>query len=477
MRRLLIWGLLISAVSGLTAQNNQWTLEKCIDYTLKNNLQVKQLELQEQQIAASNKANKLSRLPNLNAGAGYGMQLGRTIDPTTNTFQQQNINFSNLSLSAGMTIYNGNRINNTIKQGKLNAQAARLETRAAANDAALAVANAYLTVLLGREQLSNARGQLQLTEDQLAQTRASIDAGSLPESRIYDLVAQKANNERSIVELENQVKLSLVNLQISMMMTPADDFNIITPDLEISDADLTDLRSFDEVYMAATQTQPELKAAEIRSQSADYNEKIARSGYLPSLSIGASMSSNYSSLSRVADTSNITFGPGAAVPVLIGGEQTTLQQYSVMGLKFKDKPFFDQLNENFGQSLSLNLNIPIFSQGRNAAAVQQAKLQKAQAELQYKQAENTLRNEVIRALADLRAARSSYEAALVSTDAAEKAYTVTKRSYDLGAANNMELINATNRLDQARIEQTRSKFQLIFNRQVIEFYLDNPLKL
>ncbi|PHI21240.1 hypothetical protein CEQ90_04270 [Lewinellaceae bacterium SD302] len=459
------------------AQNNQWTLEKSVAYALQNNLQVRQLDIQREQAEAQLTANRLSRLPNVGANLGYGIQLGRTIDPTTNSFEQQNITFSNVSVSAQATIYNGGRINNSIKQAKLDAQAAGLEADATANDVALSVANAYLTVLLAREQLSNARAQLQLTADQLEQTDAGIQAGSLPESQRFDLVAQQAANQRTIIDLENQVRIALVNLQINMQLDPSDDFNIITPNLEITDRDLVEDYSYEEVYLSATQTQPDIKAAELRSQSSAYSEKIARSGYLPTLSIGASLNSNYSSLGREADTSNVSIIPGPEVPVLINGVPTTISEFQLTGLEFRDKSYFDQINENFGQSVSLNLNVPIYSQGRNNLAVQQAKLQKLGADLQKEQAVNNLKNEVIIALTDLRGARQAYEAAETSLDASTRSYEVTKRRFDLGAANNLDLITATNRLDQARIEMTRAKYQLIFNQQVIEFYLGRPLSL
>lgn len=484
MLRSIICLVLLIGYQSLSAQtneeppsNNRWTLERSVAYALNNNIQVKQLELRQRGAEATLDANRLSRLPNVDANVGYGIQLGRTIDPTTNSFEQQNITFNNLSLGAGMIVYNGGRINNSIKQSKLDAQAARLETEATANDVALAVANAYLTVLLAREQLSNARAQLQLTTDQLTQTEAGIRAGSLPESQRFDLIAQRAANERSIVDFENQVRLGLVNLQLTMQLNPREDFNIITPDLEVSERDLVEEYTFDEVYLAASQTQPDLKAAQLRNESARYGEKVAKAGYLPSLTARASLNSNFSSLGRQADTSNLTFVPGPAVPVIIDGQQSTIQQFEVTGLTFEDKPYFDQISENFGQSLALNLAIPIFSQGRNDLALQQARIQTASSQLDAQQAEIDLRNEVIRALTDLRAARTSYRAAQTSLDAAQQSYDVTQRRFDLGAANNLDLLTATNRLEQARIERTRSKFQLIFNQQVIEFYLGRPLRL
>lgn len=475
MRYSLTLSLLCFLTVGLFAQNNTWTLERCVQYAADNNLQIKQLENQVEFSKLTLQGNKLSRLPNINGSAGAGVQLGRTIDPTTNEFVQQNIGFNSYSLSAGVTLFNGNRINNSIRQGKLDVQAAELEARDMANNIGLNVANSYLTILLLREQLANARAQLQLTDDQLEQTDAAINAGSMPESQRWDLVAQQAANQRSIVDLENQLTTSLVSLQLLLELDPSEDFNVITPDLEVSQRDLTEAYTFEEVYLTASTTQPVLKAAELRRSSAEIGKDIARAGFYPTVSLFGSLSTNSSSVARTAEFTGET-ELGSEVPVVVGGIPTTIASFNPI-VNFSDQPYFDQLNQNFGQSISLSVNIPIYSQGRNKIAVQQAEISRLNTDIQYQQAVNTLQNNVQLALTDLRGARQSYEAAQVSLDAAQQAYEVAKRRFDLGASNNLELFTATNRLDQARIELTRSKFQLLFNQQVIQFYLGNRLTL
>ncbi|MEL6140424.1 MAG: TolC family protein [Bacteroidota bacterium] len=454
--------------------NSQWTLEGCVNYALENNLQVRQLQNQAKFAELDLKRDKWSRLPSLSGRTSYGVQLGRTIDPTTNTFEQQNIGFNSYSIDGNIVIYNGNRINNSIQQSNLNFQAAELEAEDTGYDVALDVANRYLTVLLTREQLNNARAQLQLTDDQLAQTDAAIQAGSLPEAERYDLIAQQAANQSSIVDLENQVQLALVNLQLTLELDPSDDFNIITPDLEISQRDLVENYSFEEVYLSASTTQPTLRAADLRRSSAALGKEVAKAGFYPTLSVFGSLSTNYSSIARNAQFTG--FELGDSEPVVINGEEATIAGFEPQ-FNFSDQPFFDQLNQNFGQTIGLSLNVPIYSQGRNQIAVQQAEINRQNADIQYQQAVNTLQSEVTQALTNLRAARQSYQAAETSFEASERAYEVAKRRYELGASNNLDLITAANRLESARIERTRSKYQLIFNQQVIQFYLGQPLKL
>lgn len=475
----LIKALLVTCISlaSLTAQDNLWTLQKSVDYALKNNLQVRQLDNQVKLAELQLKSDRWSRYPTLNGSSSLGAQLGRTIDPVTNDFVQQNIAFNSFNIQAGVTIFQGNRINNTIKQSRLDAQAAKYDAQSTANDVALTVANNFLTVLLSREQLSNARAQLQLTEDQLRQTEAGIQAGSLPESQRFDLIAQRASNQRNVVDLENQVQVALVTLQLSLELDPSPDFQITAPQLEIDPATLNETYSFEEVFLSAETIQPVIRAADVRRESAAVAIDVAKSGFYPTISAFGSVSSNYSDAARRLNEDNVFEAPGDPIPILIDGQQINVQFIEEKGFVVEDVPYFDQIETNFGQSIGLNLNVPIYNQGRTNIAVQRAKVNSLNADLQYQQAVNQLQSDVTLALTDWQGARQAYAAAVTSLDASQQSYNATKRRFDLGGANNLELLTATNRLEQARIEQTRAKYQLIFNRQVLQFYLGQPLRL
>lgn len=477
MLRLLLVLFIVPFFSALNAQNNQWTLEKSVNYAIENNLQVRQIQNQLEQNKLLLKGDQLSRMPNLNASSSLGAQFGRTIDPTTNAFEQQGIGFNSFQLQANATLYAGGRIKNNIRASQLSLDAAELDAQVTANNIGLNVANSYLTVLLTREQLVNSRTQLQLTQDQLRQTDAAINAGSLPEVQRYDLVAQEATNKRTVVELENQLKLALLNLQLTLELDPSNDFNVITPDLDIAERDLLEKYSYAEVYHSASNLQPNLRAARLRQESAEVGVNVAKAGFYPTVSIFGSLSSNYSTIAKQVNQDNVTLEPSAPVPALVNEIPVSVSFFEPTGFIIQDQPYFDQINQNFGQAVGVSLNIPIYSQGRNKIAVQQAQLTRVNTDIQYQQAVNQLQNEVQTAITNWEGAIEAYKAAKVSVDASQRAYEVAKRRFDLGASNNLDLLTSTNRLDQARVELTRAKFQLIFNRQVIQFYLGNPLTL
>ncbi|MCP9236045.1 TolC family protein [Lewinella sp. JB7] len=471
---------LLIPVWTIAQDSGPWTLSRAVIYAQENNLQVRRLDNTTELARINLQQSRNSRLPTLSGGTGVNLQLGRTIDPTTNSFEAQNIFSQGYQLQGGVTLYNGGLIRNQLRQAELDLQAAETDARITGNDVALLVANSYLTILLTREQLNNARAQLELTNEQLSNTDAMIRAGSAPAAQRYDIVAQQAANQRSVVELENQVRLALLDLQLLLELDPRADFEIATPVRDLEETQLLADYDLQEVLNAARQTQPTIRAAELRRSAAEVERDIARAGLRPSVQLYANVNTNYSNLGRDfenPDLSGVEIVQGPPVPVIINGEESTLSTFSQTGVVFPNLGYIDQLNRNFGQSIGINVSVPIYNQNRNKLNVQRAEVQRLGANIEVEQAENQLRSDVERALGDLRAARETYRAAQISQEAAQNAYDIAQRRYNAGAANSLDLVTASNRLEQARVEFTRTKYQLIFNREVIQFYLGEGLSL
>jgi len=237
------------------------------------------------------------------------------------------------------------------------------------------------------------------------------------------------------------------------------------------DADPTSLR-LDEVFSVAMQTQPQVRAAELRMQSAKAGKDIAKAGFLPSLSLFANLNSNYSS-AFAQPTGEI--GLSNPQPVLINGDQATIQTFSPVD--FEQVEYTSQIDQNFGQVVGVNLSIPIYSRHRNRMNVERSELSILNAEIESRQQQQQLKTNVQRAIADTKAAFKSMNAAQRSVEAAEAAFENTQKRFDLGAINTLELTTARNTLDQARIDLIRSKYQYIFNLKTVDFYLGKALVL
>jgi outer membrane protein len=459
----------------------QWTLMECIAYAQNNSLSIRQAEFNARQAELTLSQSQFSRLPSLNGDLSGGLQFGRTIDPTTNLFVTETSFAGRLSANASIILFNGNRINNSIKQGKIDREAARLDAQAEANNIALRVAQAYLSILLAEEQWENARTRLQLSREQLEQTDKMIRAGMRPENERFDFLTQIARDEQTIVEAENLIEANYLSLKQLMEIDPAIDFIVARPpSVDIPPDANANLYTIEQIYAAALQTQPQIRANDLRINSAQLQENIARSGMLPTIALFGSLGTNYSSLFK--DFNNPNFDNAVivqnpSIPVLINGEQASLATFDQRGVVFPRTPFFQQINNNFGQNLGLSMNVPLYNNHRNRVAIEQARVNALNQEVISRQIRQQLKADVQRAAADARAAQRSMEAAQRTYEAASIAFDNAQKRFDVGAINSLEYATARNNLDQSEIEIIRAKYQYLFNLKVVDFYLGRELRL
>lgn len=471
--------LLIGSLNTLWAQDT-WTLERAVRYALDNNLQVQQAGYGVRSAELDLRQDQFSRLPNINGSVSAGIQFGRTIDPTTNTFDNERIGFNSYNISVGAPLFQGGFINKSIQQSTLNLEAARLDVEDTERSVALLVASSYLNVLLASEQLNNANYRLALSREQLQQTQRLIRAGSLPVNDSLELIAQIAQDEQTLIEIQNQIDINTLQLKQLLQLDAAAPFQIAQPDVEVGEEAFIRNYTLEEVYRVAINNQPNVRAGELRVESARLGEELARTAFYPTLNVFGSLSTNYSSIAKDftnPDQTNVELVLSDPVPVVIDGRDATLSTFDLNGLVFPNLPYFDQLERNFGQSVGLSLQVPIFTQGRNRFNVQRAQLATLNNQVQFEQIRQQLRTDIQQAIASYRAGRESYLAAGRAVRAAEAAFQNMQRRYDLGAANTLELTTAANRLDQARTELTRAKYQLLFNQKVVQFYLGEEIKL
>ena len=454
---------------------NTWSLERCIEYAQQNNLSTKQAAYTIKSTELMEKQNQYSRLPNVSGRMSAGFQFGRTIDPTTNSFNNQRIGFNSYSIDAGVTLYGGGRINNAVKQSKINTRASKLEADAVLNNTSLNIAAAYLNILLSEEQLTNAQISLELSQEQLEQTDKLINAGSLPPNDRLDFVSQIARNEQLLIEAQNAVQIGYLNLKQLMEVDPNEEVQVVHPQsIEVPEGDDPFSWNVEEVYTTALQTQPEIRAADLRLESSEVNERIAKAGYLPTLNLFASLNTNYSSVAQ-----NLIFGPTVIErEVSINGATPVSIEFSDNGIIGSENVnFSDQFNENFGQTVGISLNVPIYSNHSNKIETERARLSVLNQQVTNSQQRQQLKANVQRAITDARASNESLKAAQRSVEAAEMAFDNAEKRFSLGAINTLEYNTARNTLDRARVDLTRAKFQHIFNIKTVDFYLGRKITL
>ncbi|PSL06341.1 TolC family protein [Cecembia rubra] len=417
-------------------------LRTTIDIALENNLNLQRSQVNLANQEANLIGNQGQRIPTLSTGASTGYRWGRSINPVTNLFENNRIGNINVFGNSNMTLFAGQQITNSIKQSRTDIEAARYNVKATENTITLNVINLFINVVFAKEQLKIAENQLATTKEQLSVTTKLVDAGALPLANKLDIQAQNATNELEVINASNNLRIAKLNLAQAMQIPFDNRLDVIAPDLDPENYMLTQ-REVDEIFEIAFELMPEVKAAELGIESAEFGVKIARGGYMPTLGIGASAFSNY-------------------VDQFFMGERLD---------------FGTQMRNNFSNSANMQLNIPILSNLRNRANVQRARLQKRLSEIQESETKNQLRQDIESAYTNAYASRQSYQASQIRVSSLEEAFRIAQQRFDAGAINFADYQLAQNNYFNAQADLVTSKYTYIFRVKVLDFYLGNPLKL
>ncbi|MGW8121011.1 TolC family protein [Roseivirga echinicomitans] len=469
-------GLFILLVS--YGQQNSWTLEECINYAWENNLTVRSSELNKLNSEIALKESKFALLPSLSGGGNLSKSFGRTIDPVTNGFISTSFVSSGFSASSAVTLFNGGALRNSIKRNELNLDASEFDLQKAKNDIGVTVATNFLNVLLGREQLKNAQFQLESSQAQLERTKRLVNAGSLPITNQLDLESQVATNEVSVVNAENSLRSGILSLKQAMQMPADESLDVVAPEVSVDNMGFIS-QSPNDIYDIAMGVQPEIKSAELGMKSSEIGVDIAKSAFLPSLSLSGSVSTNHSGRARqLTGTQQVTI-PSKQIGFVDGSNQAVFSNPSQQTVPVYAESYsvFNQYDDNIGQSVSVRLNVPIFSRYSNSANLQRAKINKQRAEITTMNTKNQLRQSIESAYNSALSALNTYNATLKRVTALEESFRATEQRFNVGDVNNLDYQIASNNLFSARADLIRNKYEYIFRTKILDFYLGNPLTL
>lgn len=461
----------IAIISSLsTSAQKQWSLKDCIDYALINNIQVKQTELNQDIEKANLDQSFADVLPSLNGFASHTYNKGRTIDPFTNTFATNTVQANNFALSSSMSLFTGLQKKNTIDQNKLNLKTSIFRLEKMKDDIRLNIASIYLQILFNHELLKIAEKQKEISATQLERTESLFKNGALAKNDLLDIEAQLANDELQLVNIENQLMLSYLNLQQALNMQYDPNFLVEIPEI-ILPTEAVVAEPVNNIYAQAEKIRPEIKAAETNLMSNEKNIAIARGLYSPRLVVNAGIGTGYSGLRR-ENLGQPSIAGYDTVGITTGADFVLLPNFD---FDTRIIPFERQLRDNFNQSIGFNLTIPLFNNLSNKTQVTRAKISRENAQLELEQTRIDLMNNITQAHADARASLKKYHATKRSLSAFETAFNFTKKRFDVGASNAFDFTIAQNRLANAESDLLQAKYDYIFKVKILEFYTGKSL--
>lgn len=443
----LITTLILLSFTAISQEKRVLSLEECIEVAIENNLNVKRSQLNLRTAQVNLEQSKAGRYPSLNASGNYGFNWGRGIDPTTNQFIDQRINFNSVGASTNMPLIQGLQITNGIKQDKLSLEASKKDLEKAENDISLNTASFYLNVIFNKELAENAQFQLESSQQQLERTRILVESGALPLANKLQLESQVATNEVNLINAQNNLDLALLSLKQALLIPSEQEIDVEIPNVPIDQAEI-ERSSIAELYNEAVANMPEIQSAELRVQSADVGVEVAKGGMYPTVTLSGSLDTRYSDAA---------------------------QQFDPVSGDFETIPLSTQYDNNFSRGLSASLRIPIFNGFSTRSNIQRSKISLQQAEISKKEQENTLYQTIETSYRNAVAAAKTFTASQKQVASLEETLRAVENQYNNGAANFTDYQVASNNLFQARSDLSRAKFDFIFKQKVLEFYQGKPL--
>jgi outer membrane protein len=419
------------------AAQETWSLDRCINFALQNNLTGHLYELDEQVAKIDATQSKLNLLPSLSASTSAGVSFGRSVDEYSNEIiNTEYFNNSN-NLNSSIGVFHGFVQMNRIAWSKFKLKAAQWQKINYQDELAFSILTAYYNVVYYQGMVEIAKEQLKLSEFNMKKTETQIETGLKAKADLAEIQATYEKEKLNLIQSEN--KLEEVLLQLGQQMNlPAGQLIHVKTDTGEPDTGPNFTRAADSLFSSFASFSPYVKMAEADLEAAEKYVAIARGYYFPSIDLSASMSTGYYETYRDDDGRTISFG--------------------------------DQVENNMRQYLGATVSIPIFSKNQVRSEFRKAKLAREKAQTQLENYRQTVYYELANNTRELQAMFREYIQTGKQVEADQLAYHAAQRKYDEGMIDVIELLAVKNRLAQAQSQMLSAQLQWEIKDKMVEFY-------
>lgn len=435
MKRLLpilLCSLLLSGLRNATAQeaSKTWTLQECLDYAYQNNIQVRQSRNNQLSGIEDTKQAKAALFPSLVASTTQSYTNYPSSEVTDN-----NSYTGTYGITAGMTIFEGGKLRTEVKRQKVQNQMDALSVEESVNDIRIAIVQAYMQCLYAADAVRINRSTAEASKAQRDRAEEMLRAGSISRVDFAQLQSQYSSDEYQIVVAGSTLDNYKLQLKQLLELDIMEEMNPAVPGVKEENV-LKALPPKNEVYETALKVMPQIRRGELGIEAAKLEEKSARAGFFPSISLSASVGTGH--------MSNNDFESGSQI--------------------------WNRFNENIG----LTLNIPIFSNRKNRTAVNKAKIALNDSYLEWTSLQKELLRNVESAYLDAVSAQAQYLSAREKEKYARESYELTSEQFRVGVKNTVELITAQNEYSAAQQQVLQAKYLTLLSIELLNIYQGLP---
>ena len=445
---LIILSCLLLLPAGMKAEDDmpkQWTLRNCIDYALEHNITIRRNRISVESTQEDVKTAKADFLPSLSGNISQRIvnrpnnTSGTIISGDNITTSESKTSYNgSYGIDASWTVYNGSKRVHTVKQQQLNSRMAELTVDQSENSIEENITQLYVQILYSAEAVKVNESTLEVSRKEFERGQQLFDAGSIASSDLAQLEAQVSNDNYQLVTA--QTTLQNYKLQLKQLLELDGDFemDLFLPQLDDSSV-LIPLPTKDDVYQTALNLRPEIESGKLNIEASDMNIKIARAGYIPTLSLSAG----------------------------IGTTNANGNDFS----------FSEQVKQNWNNSIGLTLSIPIFDKRQTKSTINKAKLQMQTSQLDLMDEQKTLYKTIESLWLSANSAQQQYVAATQKLKSTQASYALVSEQFNLGMKNTVELLTEKNNLLSAQQETLQAKYTAILNAGLLRFYQGEEINL
>ncbi|MBR5069146.1 MAG: TolC family protein [Bacteroidales bacterium] len=426
--------LLLSVSSFTTVHAQGWTLDDCIKYALENNIQVQQAQNSVETAEADVKSSRAALFPSLSFSSSQSLGFQKIESQSYSTFdaEQKNPTYNgSYNLSANMTLFDGGANWRTLKQSKLNKQASELEAQQTANNIQVQIIQAYYQILYAHESVQTNEEIVAVAQRELDRTKAKLDVGKGTKVDVAQMESQLQQNMYNLVNAQNTEASNILSLMQLLQLNPDTNFTINYQDFSDEDV-LSVIPPVADAILMAQNYLPDVKAAEINTKSAELQTKIAKAGYMPSVSLNGGVSSSNGNVYK--------------------------------------NGFADQIKDHMRENIGVSVSVPILDNRRTRTSIDRAKIQYSNALLNQENALLKLQNTIASLHLDILSAQSRYQSAIASEASAKESFEMMEERYNVGLESVIDLLTEKNNYLRAKQETLQSKYTALMDLELMDFY-------
>ncbi len=399
---------------------------------LERNLNLKQSANDVNLSHATVAQERANFLPNLNLSVGPSLRFGRAFDQSTASLTDQRSEGLSFNASSNITLFNGFTNIASLREAQLNEAATKNNFDRTRQGILYQTTSQYLQVFLNGELIRVEDENMEAQRQQLASIEAQYEAGNRPIADVLQQRAAIAQTEQRLIAAQHNHELAQQQLKQTLHLPSLAAITFAAPDEALLQTEPVDYNAAALIEQALA-AREDLSAQRYRIEAAEQGIRVARGGYLPSVSLNASTGTNYTSLN---------------------------EQFSLT----------DQLGDvNPNGSIGLSVSIPVFNRLQTKTTVERAQVGAENERLALEIIAQEVAYDVQQALLNYQTAQAQLLAAERQLEAAQEALAAAEARYDVGASTLLEVTEARSLYVEAASGRLEAQYNVLDSELAIAY--------